>query len=549
MSILFRLFSALVLALSVMATLAQSTFQNPVYKYDWPDPTVWQGDDGLFYSFSTSGTTYNNEHGKFLYSRDLVRWDTVADVAFNTDAIQRLHALGHYLWAPQVVKLRDKWLMYITCYEEASQSAIAVLSFDSPSFPTPDGKTGPWRFEGVLTDSRNTRIIDTIDPFVIEDPETGKVWLFFGSTGRNYRVELASDGLSLAHPSNPTYTHVAGNSVSYDGSRETVFEGVYLYYRAPYWYYFASSGLYSGFRYAIQVGRSTSLTGAFVDRRDSLMTQGYAEKILFTPNGSGDFWGPGHNAEIFTDAIGNTYMLYHSHAKAASSRIRRSLMLQQIRWDDDGWPYFTDSQPQLNERCPILDDYSYTLSVSSAQWATIYLPALFDIPEGMDVFEVRVSQDGQMMRTPASVILANHPYLVHAPAGEYLLKGHSTVGIDGMKYGDLVGNCTTATVPEGAFVLQNHNGRVGFYRVTNSTTSIPAHRAYLSIPSGVSAASIRDFVLDDEETGIESVTRDESASTVTQRFSMDGRELYKAPLSGTYLIRRADGSIQKVMLR
>ena len=58
------------------------------------------------------------------------------------------------------------------------------------------------------------------------------------------------------------------------------------------------------------------------------------------------FYGPGHNGEIFTTKNGETYMIYHVHEgdyredrnKRKSSP--RMMNLQQIYWDDNGWPFF-----------------------------------------------------------------------------------------------------------------------------------------------------------------------------------------------------------------
>ena len=360
---LLNLLVLLPLSLGVVHAQGESeTFSNPVFAHDWPDPTIWQGDDSLYYTFSTAGTNYAKGLGKFLWSEDMVTWDTIPDYVWTSQTLSQLKQYGSSLWAPQVTRIGGRWLMYLTCYGTSSADpSIVVLTLDSETFPTSEGLHGPWTLDGVITSSKENHIIDTIDPFVTEDTITGRVWMFFGSTGRNYRVELAADGLSLSDSA--SFTHVAGLSLAEDTKRNKVFEGAYLYYHDGYWYYFVSSGMYSNYTYSLKVGRSPSLDGTFVSKSGDLMTEGHATTILSTNSDDKDFFGPGHCGEIFEDNDGHTYMYYHCHAKdvpiTVAGYIPRALMLQQIYWDDEGWPYFEGGKPLAQEEWPNLEDGSF----------------------------------------------------------------------------------------------------------------------------------------------------------------------------------------------
>ena len=360
---LLNLLVLLPLSLGVVHAQGESeTFSNPVFAHDWPDPTIWQGDDSLYYTFSTAGTNYAKGLGKFLWSENMVTWDTIPDYVWTSQTLSQLKQYGSSLWAPQVTRIGGRWLMYLTCYGTSSADpSIVVLTLDSETFPTSEGLHGPWSLDGVITSSKENHIIDTIDPFVTEDTITGRVWMFFGSTGRNYRVELAADGLSLSDSA--SFTHVAGLSLAEDTKRNKVFEGAYLYYRDGYWYYFVSSGMYSNYTYSLKVGRSPSLDGTFVSKSGDLMTEGHATTILSTNSDDKDFFGPGHCGEIFEDNDGHTYMYYHCHAKdvpiTVAGYIPRALMLQQIYWDDEGWPYFEGGKPLAQEEWPNLEDGSF----------------------------------------------------------------------------------------------------------------------------------------------------------------------------------------------
>ena len=360
---LLNLLVLLPLSLGVVHAQDESeTFSNPVFAHDWPDPTIWQGDDSLYYTFSTAGTNYAKGLGKFLWSEDMVTWDTIPDYVWTSQTLSQLKQYGSSLWAPQVTRIGGRWLMYLTCYGTSSADpSIVVLTLDSETFPTSEGLHGPWSLDGVITSSKENHIIDTIDPFVTEDTITRRVWMFFGSTGRNYRVELTADGLSLSDSA--SFTHVAGLSLAEDTKRNKVFEGAYLYYRDGYWYYFVSSGMYSNYTYSLKVGRSPLLDGTFVNRSGDPMTEGYATTLLSTHSEDKDFFGPGHCGEIFEDNDGRTYMYYHCHAYNVPVTVPgytpRALMLQQIYWDDEGWPYFEGGKPLAQEEWPNLEDDSF----------------------------------------------------------------------------------------------------------------------------------------------------------------------------------------------
>lgn len=535
-----RLFPLILLSIIGAVTAHAQIFSNPLlYGMDWPDPTVWQGDDGLFYSFATSAFGKNEGCGNFARSEDMVNWELVKEDVWSDQTAAIIWAGSTHCWAPQVVKLNGKWLMYITGYTSAQQSMIRVLSFDGP-FPSEDGKVGPWVLENILIDSRDNKIKDNIDPFVQKDPATGKVWLFFGSTDGCYRVELKEDGLSLAD--NAEYTHVAGLTIEQDPSRDKVFEGIYLYYRSPYWYCFVSSGHYSDSSYQLKVGRSMSLMGPFVDKNGCPMTAGYAATLLSTPNNSGTFWGPGHNAEIFADADGRTYIYYHAHSSLSADASSRPLMLQRIYWDSDKWPYFDKNAPKAEEICPNLNDYNQYLAVTDAEWATMYVPFTFEVPEEMRVYEVRVGQGSTLDLTPVTRVLANRPYLVHTESGMYPLTGHRADAVDGLRCGDLVGSHNEINVPIGAYVLQNQNGEVAFYRVDSPDISMLGGRAYLQIPQSAKAPARLSL---DELNTIDHVICEPKSEGGDRFYSVTGQRLDSSSQAAPIIVQHADGTVQK----
>jgi len=300
---------------------AQVDGRNPVTPHDWADPTVWQAEDGYYYSMATGG-------GRLIRSKDLREWQRTDVSPFDEQTWTHLHQIGNHLWAPDVALVDGRRMAYVTLYRSAEDASIVALKEVTP---------GNFEYAATLTQGKATGILDTIDPEVVTDHKTGRVWLFFGSIGGIHRVELTKDGLAIKPGSK--YEHVAGVTMKEDGSRMRVFEGSYLYRRKGYWYLFVSAGWYNNASYHLCVGRSRKLTGTFRDREGHDMRLGYATTILSSQEGD-RFFGPGHCGEIITLPDGKDYITYHCHDREMDGGNPRPMMLQQISWDKDGWPYF-----------------------------------------------------------------------------------------------------------------------------------------------------------------------------------------------------------------
>lgn len=305
---------------------ADGAIKNPVWGPDWADPTVWIGDDGQYYSVATGLRGVAR-------SKDLFHWESTEIRPLSREQRQQIHQYGRNLWAPDVAVVNGKRLLYVTIYNSAEDSNIGVLKETEP---------GQFEFHGLITRGKETGIEDTIDPEVVTDPETGIVWLYFGSVGGIHRIQLSEDGLSLAPDAR--YEHVAGLTVHQNPSRSRVYEGSYLYNHEGYWYLFVSGGHYGDHTYKLRVGRSATLDGVFLDKEGQQMAEGYATTILSSEEND-FFYGPGHCGEIY-EKEGKTYLFYHCHNKGTENPRQRPMMLQEILWDEDGWPYFEGGKPK-----------------------------------------------------------------------------------------------------------------------------------------------------------------------------------------------------------
>ncbi|MDD5861220.1 MAG: family 43 glycosylhydrolase [Prevotella sp.] len=342
-------------------------YDNPVLKdIDAPDGCIWRDSTTkTFYAFYS----IQNDNSKHIYkSQNLVDWTDTGKPAFTEEDFHKIvsgtsepspTSIGLWLWAPQVIYRHGKYLMYIAIAGNDSckiHSGIAVLSSDNPD--------GYFRFHGIVSsyggyDSLHypsNGIYCSIDPYPVAD-EKGRLWLFFGSVGQVYRIRLADDGLSVfpgAH-----YQLMAGSYSRGNPNKSRLCEGTYLYKHHGYWYLFASRGQYNDYSYSLVVARSKTLGGPFVNRKGIPMTRGGFEVILHSRRG--DAWyGCGHNGEIYQDKTGHNYICYHCHGPESKYHINshgdqyRYLMLQEIFWGQDGWPYFRYGRPQIyHNRKPV----------------------------------------------------------------------------------------------------------------------------------------------------------------------------------------------------
>ena len=85
-------------------------YQNPVFDFDFPDPTVIRSSDGYFYAYATQTVVNGNWINlQVARSADLVKWERLGDAlpVKPTWANQTQN-----FWAPHVTQVGDTYYMY-----------------------------------------------------------------------------------------------------------------------------------------------------------------------------------------------------------------------------------------------------------------------------------------------------------------------------------------------------------------------------------------------------------------------------------------------------
>ena len=192
---------------------------------------------------------------------------------------------------------------------------------------------------------------------------------------------------------------------------------------------------------------------------------------------------------------------------------------------------------------------SATLAVTAAKYGTFMAPFDVTMPEGVIAYTVSDDGGSQLTltskATAGSVLPANTPVVVHSEnVVSETVQGYSLATKDSYQDGALVGTYVDIYAPDGSYILQNQNGKVGFYRVDTSAAQpmVRAGRAYLTATGNARAS----FFFDDAVVGIDAI----EALTSGEALIYDVNGVRQPRLvKGLNIIRTKDGRTQKIMVR
>jgi len=287
------------------------------------DQTVVKCGD-RYYRFSTGPGV------QLAYSKDLVTWFSLGKVLQRNPEWTRSSVPGSSdFWAPEVVKMGDRYRMYYSVSTFGSNvSAIGMASNATLDPYSPDYV---WADEGAVIESRRGDDFNAIDPAVAFDAE-GVPWMAFGSFWSGIKlVRLDRETGKLAEPSAPRLS-IARRPDSVDA-----IEGAYILPKDGAYFLFASydfccRGVKSS--YNIRVGRADSIAGPYLDREGKSMLEGGGTLLR---EGGERYKGPGHNSILVVDGI--YYLVYHAYDAKYAGQARARI--EPLKWDSQGWPYVT----------------------------------------------------------------------------------------------------------------------------------------------------------------------------------------------------------------
>jgi arabinan endo-1,5-alpha-L-arabinosidase len=222
------------------------------------------------------------------------------------------------LWAPDLSYHNGQFYMYYSASSfGTSRSAIFFATSKT-------GASGSWTNHGLVIESFDNSNYNAIDPNLIVDAQ-GKWWLSFGSFW---------SGIKLVELSPKTGKPINKNKLTTIAARPKnggAIEAPYIIRHGNYYYLwvaFDSCCKGAASTYRTMVGRSTKITGPYLDRSGKSMAQGGGTQILAS---HGNIHGPGHPS-VFRDNDADV-LVYHYYNAAGTAQLGLNL----LRYDN-GWP-------------------------------------------------------------------------------------------------------------------------------------------------------------------------------------------------------------------
>ncbi|GAA3342180.1 arabinan endo-1,5-alpha-L-arabinosidase [Amorphoplanes nipponensis] len=221
------------------------------------------------------------------------------------------------LWAPDISYHNGRYYLYYSASTFGSNRSAIFLATSTT------GASGSWTNQGLVIESSAANDYNAIDPNLTVDAQ-GRWWLTFGSFWSG--IKQVALNASTGKRSDSTIRSLAGRGGGAIEAPTLVRHGSYYYL----WVSFDLCCRGASSTYRIMVGRSTSVTGPFVDRNGTAMTAGGGTQVLASHGG---IHGPGHQA-VFTDTDSDV-LVYHYYAASGASYLGINL----IGYDSAGWPF------------------------------------------------------------------------------------------------------------------------------------------------------------------------------------------------------------------
>jgi len=344
--ILFMLCVTVSFAQTAQPAKQADTWQNPIFDFDFPDPTVIRSSDGYFYAYATQAVVDGKlHHIQIARSNDLINWQRMSDALPQKPVWA--DKFEPKFWAPHVTEADGKYFMYYSADPNTQTGlCLAVAVADKP--------TGPFVDIGKPLKCGTSFI--NIDPMAFDDPKTGKRLLYWGSGFEPIKVqELAANRTEFA-PNSQSIDVVFPIKNEDPNNYQRLIEGAWVTYKKGFYYLFYSGDNCCGDKahYAVMVARSRNAPGKF---ETLAQATGKTNSVILEKN---DEWlAPGHNS-VIRDDNGNDWVFYHAintkrrnvdadETIGGDRDVRRVMLMNRLIYKN-GWVYAEGGTPTLTSK-------------------------------------------------------------------------------------------------------------------------------------------------------------------------------------------------------
>jgi arabinan endo-1,5-alpha-L-arabinosidase len=287
-----------------------------------------------------------------LCSNDLISWQAGPTVfakwGIPSWILTYVPKFEGFYWAPECFYMNGKYYMYYSASQWGTK--LSCIGVATNATLDPNDPAYKWVDQGLVVSSNHGSNYNAIDPAVMRDPTTGKIWLTYGSFNVAGIKVTEIDSVTGKIKNISSQTSVCNHWVG-PNSGDYIGEAAYMLYHNGYFYLFVNyGGCCAGINssYYIIVGRSTSPTGPFLDKNGAnLYKVGSASGgtvVMQHDNSRGTddrYYGPGclgYFAENGTEYV--TFHYYDPNFPYPTPHNTGGPMLAiaKLKWDTNDWP-------------------------------------------------------------------------------------------------------------------------------------------------------------------------------------------------------------------
>lgn len=186
---------------------------------------------------------------------------------------------------------------------------------------------------------------------------------------------------------------------------------------------------------------------------------------------------------------------------------------------------------------------SIDINTTAAGWGTTILPFAAQKPADVKVYSCAEVNGSTLTLAEVDALEANKPYIIEG-AWNATLTGNAQGTALTYTEGLLTGTYERIAAPNGSYVLQKHDDKVGFFKVDTSVKqpNVPANRAYLT----VSNSSAKAFYFGGDATGISAI--EALMNGDAEIYNVSGVK-QNTLQKGINIIKTSDGKTHKIMVK
>lgn len=298
------------------------------------DPSTIIKEGNKYWVFTTGTDIYA------MYSTDLVNWQSGPRSVFNgvqpswiASRVPGFDRTSDTYWAPECVYRNGKYYLYYSCSKFGTNTSAIGLATNVTLDPA--SPNYQWQDQGEVVSTSSSSAENAIDPGIITDA-SGKLWMTYGSFFKGIKL-IQLDPATGKRLGTSSYW-LAGN-VGSDGTtrNSSGSEAPYIVRNGAYYYLFINKGACckgSSSTYYVVVGRSSSITGPYVDKNGVDLNKNGGTTLIAT---KGNYVGPGCVGLFIENGV--NYLTHHYYDSNQNGRAR--LSVGNLGWDGAAWPFIT----------------------------------------------------------------------------------------------------------------------------------------------------------------------------------------------------------------